>query len=304
MTNKTILFTIYKIVLFICALQSFGCSIFWGLSNIVSSISLASIGGILTLFNVKTKQYKRNGNVIWFVIYIFSLVFTQSNNFIGWLFFFFIAFNLFVLFTFDNETKHNLYSFFHIGLAILVGVSLIGWGLYLVGVPLPHYSVGYGSDSSMNGYQYYFDNYYFFLLNQDTVFRYIIPRFSAVFLEPGYLGCLMSILLFSDRFQFGKGHRINFIFLVALIMSFSLAGWLLALFAFIMNRLSTQSGRVFWLLFIIVTISFGANFFRDYKNGNNIVNESILMRLEYDKQDSSIAGYNRSSESLDYFFHS
>jgi hypothetical protein len=45
-------------------------------------------------------------------------------------------------------------------------------------------------------------------------------------------------------------------------------------------------------------------FFENYNNGHNIVNGSIIERLQYDANKENISGYNRSSETFeDYFWN-
>lgn len=299
MTNKLITFKAYKLILFLCSLQSFACWMFWGVSNLVFSVVLFIVS--FAVISVRGLTLRTGVILGWFIVYILSFMLTQNNNLLGWLSFLMIAFNIYVLFVLNVERKHECYLYFRKGLAIIIGISCFGWLLYLLGVPLPHSYSGYGT-SDISNYQYEFDNYYFFLLNRNTLFRYILPRFSSVFLEPGYLGCLMSVLLYADSFKLGKGHRENIVFLIALIMSFSLAGWLFAIMGLILSKISTSSKRIIWLVLFVIAIPTSSNFFRSYNKGNNIVNKAILLRLEYDSGAKTIAGYNRSSESIDYYF--
>ena len=43
-------------------------------------------------------------------------------------------------------------------------------------------------------------------------------------------------------------------------------------------------------------------FASNYNNGNNLVNELIFSRLEYDSQEGTIAGDNRASNSLKQYY--
>lgn len=294
--TNNVSFVLYKWIVLICALQSFACSFFWDVSNLVCIFALF-LSSLLLISN----KWHDKSNTSWFVLYLIAFIFTQDNNLLGWIIALLSFFNLYVLFNLKTSYKHELLCFIRKSLGLIIIVSLIGWIIYLLGVSLPHFDTGWG-DSPGGDFHYYFDNYYFFLVNKVSFFRYIIPRFSSVFLEPGYLGCLMSILLISDHFRFGKGHLMNVVFLVALLFSFSLAGYLLTVFGLIIDRFARNNGRMVWLSLILLLVFGAYQFFKDYKGGNNIVNETIILRLEIDKSDGSIAGYNRSSESLEYYF--
>lgn len=301
MFNKSLIFSTYKILLFFCALQAFKCSFFWNVNDVLSSVILA---GISFLVMLTYKIIFSKENVAWFCIFISSLILatlTKDMNIFGWLSFFVYSFGIFILFNLPEDKKHDLYQFFRYGFALLIGVSLIGWCLFLIGIPLPHYYTNYGSGVS-GDFQYNYENYYFFLLTYTGLDLFIIPRFCSFFLEPGYLGCLMTILLLSDHFQFGKGHHLNFIFLIALFFSFSLAGWMLALVTFMFDKFSTKQNHFIPLIVYILLFTAGFAFFKNYNNGDNIINETILSRLEYDSEKNNIEGYNRSTESLDDYF--
>ena len=57
----------------------------------------------------------------------------------------------------------------------------------------------------LNDGQYFYDNYYFFLFNNDTD-RLPIPRFSSIFLEPGHLGMITTFLIYANQFDL-KGKK-------------------------------------------------------------------------------------------------
>ena len=62
--------------------------------------------------------------------------------------------------------------------AFLILISLVFWVLFLLGVPLPHYS------TLTNNY-YEHTVYYFFILNGDA--GHLIPIFPLLFLDPEHL---------------------------------------------------------------------------------------------------------------------
>lgn len=90
----------------------------------------------------------------------------------------------------------------------------------------------------------------------------------------------------------------NIVYVVSLVLTLSLAGFIMSLFAFIANRLEMSKRRVSTLVSIGVVVTIAYLFFSNYNDGNNAINEAIISRLEVD-DDKGIAGNNRTSEALD-----
>ena len=91
----------------------------------------------------------------------------------------------------------------------IIAISLFFWILFLVGFPLLH-----GLLSSDRVYT--FDNYYFFI--RGTYFSEgVFPRFCSIFLEPGYVGCFSSFMLFLNKYDLHKWK--NIVYLVAVIFA-------------------------------------------------------------------------------------
>ena len=123
-------------------------------------------------------------------------------------------------------------------------------------------------------------------------------RFCSVFLEPGYLGTMLSFLLYVGRFNFEK--KYNIVFLVALILTLSLAGFVIAALGWTLVKI--QEGKsVKRLLQIVCVLGFIYYFGINYNGGNNIFNNQILSRLQYDKE-NGISGNNRTSHMTDDYF--
>lgn len=170
----------------------------------------------------------------------------------------------------------------------ILGVSLFFWILYLIGTPLPNTHLDLIGDNT-----YEFDNYYFFTRNTSWFYAdSFFPRFNSIFLEPGYIACFIVLMLLLDHFDFRK--RRNIIYLAALIMTFSLAGWLfffLALAPYLSRR-----GRVKWAYFAVLSLVIGAFVYFNFSNESNAVNKLIGERLKV--EDGRMVGYNRANEEV------
>ena len=124
--------------------------------------------------------------------------------------------------------------------------------------------------------------------------------FSSVFLEPGYLAILMVFFLFINRFNFRE--KRNIVYLVTIIASVSLAGFLMGGIAFIASNSQNSKHGLLGVAAMIFLLLAGGVFFRNYRGGNNIINTGIIRRIEIDQSTGNMAGYNRTSESFDEQF--
>lgn len=136
-------------------------------------------------------------------------------------------------------------------------------------------------------------NYIFLIHHSEAVADLAsFPRFCGPFLEPGQLATFLAFLLYVLKFDFSKKSR--YILLIALLFSFSLAGYVLALIGVMMQK-SNSIKRIIPLLFIFgIVYVIGIN----YNNGDNLLNKYILTRLEYDEE-KGITGNDRSSAITD-----
>lgn len=124
-------------------------------------------------------------------------------------------------------------------------------------------------------------------------------RFNGPFLEPGHLGMISSLLLFATGIELEK--KETWIIIISLILSLSLAGYILFFVAFLFSRYLKKLISLKYSLLsllVIVVIYIGGIL---YNNGDNLLNENIFSRMEAD-QEKGISGNNRSSGLfLDYY---
>lgn len=162
------------------------------------------------------------------------------------------------------------------------------YGVNFPGIPIIHPgSVGY-----------IFTNYGF-VLKGVSYYEADGLRFQSIFLEPGFLGTLMSFLLYSIRFDMKK-YRMGWILLLSLALSLSLAGYVLCFLGYIFSQWSRKKKLSKLILAgILLVCLFYAG--KEYNNGKNILNEKILERFEID-QEKGIKGNNRVGDGADFYF--
>ena len=124
-------------------------------------------------------------------------------------------------------------------------------------------------------------------------------RFNGPFIEPGHLGMMVAFLLFADGFDFKK--KESYILLFAIVLSMSLSGILLTFFGYIFTK---YEQRKIQLSFIVI-FGFGILLFyligTFYNDGDNLINEWVLKRLEYDEE-KGISGNNRVFGQIDLYY--
>ena len=217
---------------------------------------------------------------------------------------FFEAIALVPLILLNSRCQIDLLRRFQFLILSILTISLFFWFGHLLGIDLPSTDVTFGvvERNGIDQDQYHFSNHFLYLVNQSWFFSSssVAPnhlRFSSVFLEPGYLSILMVFFLFINNFDFRK--KRNFVYLLTIIASISLAGFLMGVFAFIAYRLQNLKYGLVSIVLFFFLIWIGGYFFEQYNGGNNIINKNITQRLEVEQNSGTIAGYNRTSERFD-----
>jgi len=233
--------------------------------------------------------YNRTNILLPILVYIilsYYQIFIRSGNIYGYvanLFRIIIFYALFKVMEKEVKAFCDLFSKIMGGFLI---ISMFFFFLYLLGLPLPSRNADFNN-------LYSFSNYYFFLIDDRSLFT-IIPRFHSVFLEPGHMGTMTVMLLFTQMGKWKKWYNIALI--VATLISFSLAAYglfvgIVFLSLWIRGKQVIKKAILTIGLFAAVTV--GAFL---YNNGDNMLYNLIMVRLEVN--DGEMAGNNRVSESF------
>lgn len=221
--------------------------------------------------------------IMCYVILAYYLLFVNSGNLNGFIAQIFHVVVFFSLFRLNKEKLFDLTTFIARFMAVLLMISIPFYFLYLMGFSLPSVNVQYGDAL------YVYTNYFFFMV-EDRALAAIIPRFHAVFLEPGHLGTATVLLLLAQSGHWKKWY--NIVLLVATLMTFSLAAYVLLTVIIFLNLWMQGKHFVKKLLIvlsILSTITVSAFFYND---GENLLHDLILLRLEVDDE-GNLSGDNR-----------
>lgn len=193
-----------------------------------------------------------------------------------------------ILFLFSKHTLYRAYINFVYIFGILIIFSLLFYGFYIFGV----YNLDFVKVIGTDGREYY--NYPFntmlSYMKRPGGFPISFYRFSAFVGEPGWIGGRAVLILASLKFQF-KRYKILYAFLLAAILSFSLAAYVplfISVFYFLINRKIKINfkGIAIGALILVLISSLNLGLFEKY----------IASRLVI--QDGALAGDNRTGHSF------
>lgn len=273
----------YRIAIFIAYLGSLNPWFFWGLGR--SLVVLPPFCLLLFSFLLFPKNYHLYKRVFYPLFFLFCLSFymlLRDNIIVNVILYRIIVFFIFFfLFIVNDEEKIKVLCLISKLLACILLPSLLFFVLYILGLDLPHISV------SFNDGEYNYENYFFFLLD-DRSALIDIPRFHSVFLEPAHIGVTSVMLLLAQSFDLKKWY--NIVLLVTIILTFSLAAYLLLGLGFYFTKIIYKNFFVYSSVIVLLLLS---SYFIaiSYNNGDNMFNNLIFERLIV--EDGKLSGDNR-----------
>lgn len=268
----------------------------WGLSKmLVYSLAFAAclffMAGHSKYF-LKTTYSNLALSFLLAIVYYYEMIAISEVGVLSFIIVFISVFCSIFLILSNIETKQLLLNFIIKGTAIIVLISLVGWGLFLIGVSLPHYY-----DETDIFYNH--TVYYLFLLN-GTPTEQIIPRFAGLFLEPGHIGTICVFLLAVNKFSIKKWE--NIIFFLAVLLSLSLAAYGLLIGGLALYLFLKSKKGFFQMLLLLLLFAGLWSFAQEYNNGDNYLNQKIFVRLVF--EGGEMAGANRTTSFFDQQFNS
>ncbi len=224
--------------------------------------------------------------ILLFVILSFYQLFIRGKNVNAFIVNIFYIVVFFSIFKVRLEELRRFCDQFAKWMGGFLTVSMFFFLLYILGFPLPNRDANYID-------MYSFSNYYFFLIDDRSLFVFI-PRFQSIFVEPGHLGTMTALLLFT---QIGKWKNwYNISLLVSTLISFSLAAYGLLvpiIFLGLWIRGKQIIKKALYAITILIVIGVSSFY---YNSGENLFHDLIMMRLEI--EDGKMAGDNRVTDSF------
>lgn len=288
--KKDPLFSILKFSYLLLFLQSMQVYFFWGMasSNTQKYVFYLLIIIIGYLY-VSKKNIKLSFNVLlatflFVVAYFYKSeadIYTSIKNLL--LIFPVITIPLMI------STHHlkEIMDYISKWMAFILAVSLFFYLLNFV-IPIPSFG-----KLEYEGYDYIWTNHLFFIL-PDFIRDY--TRFQGIFLEPGQMAMICTFLLYYNEYDFSN--KSNKVYLLSIIFSFSLAGYVLLILGFVIFKMFEKSKKKVILLgvLLIVLVNGFYYFSINYNGGNNLFNQLIVERLQFgDEYEHGFSGNNRTT---------
>ena len=277
------LLKVYAIVFVLTALGTFTTFYLTRIPELVYYFLFVVIGGMVFAQKPSiSPQWKYS--LICLLLCCFYIAIDGSS------FFPFVAFLFysFLVLLGDNE-KRIIFDITNRTIALFVLFSMVFWIVHLLGVNLPNTPIEYHGRSLLN--------YSFFLKSS---YYYSDYRFQGLFAEPGHLGLVCSLMLFPCNYNLKK--RETWIYLVAILLSLSLAAYVLAVVGYFLYNISIrQLGRKTLVVIISVFVLVFLGYIYAHNNQDSLLYTDIFYRLEY--TEGKLVGDNRYSADFEIYYN-
>lgn len=286
----------YFTSVFLLMCSFYNLSFTWNIHRAVWS-SLASLFSLMYMMNNRNLfSSDRKKQIICFLLSIWYIYATfLSPNVIGALVLNITTFiPMYSIIHSSIALKKDLLRFMGIATASILVLSLAGWFLYLTGIDLPH-TYDYNFD---DGFHSYIDYHIFLVV--DRVYE-VIPRFTGMFIEPGQMASVCVLLILSSKVGNLPKWSV-LIIVISLVLSFSLAGWVVILLGYLGNAIIASSTKKILTLSIVSMLSIGVYFYAQEEQ-ESALNTYIFSRLVPDEE-KGIVGNNRTHEDFDRHYAS
>lgn len=204
-----------------------------------------------------------------------------------------------------SALRTNAFRYFRFILSLILLLSLIQYPFIVARYISPVNELIPFSEIKQERNQFYFNYVFNIILNDQflNIFNYSFFRFSSIFDEPGLLGTISSILLFS--YQNNENKKLEkFIFFFSLILSFSLGGYALFIIG-ILLKLTLNFSIKKLILFFGMLIIF-ASMLASTDGGRRYITDRILntkQPITQSREDSSFSyKFNEKILSDGYYF--
>ena len=242
----------------------------------------------LPIFLLFFAHQSKKINVLFFLFYALICVIAAicgGSNIFGIIMFMTTAF----FFSTDDYFLINVYKRYRQIFVFFITLSLITYLLVELDLSIP-YRVSPPPPRNTMDYDFYI--YPFYACPSVLDWRnLVIERFNGLFDEPGTVGTSCMLLLFIEKFNFRKAG--NIVLLIAGLLSFSLYFYgtlFIALSVMLFTGKAKIRTKIIYALFIVIGL------YATYQN--ELTNQLIWQRFEWNKSDKTIAGDDRSDYEL------
>lgn len=288
---KNIPFYIYAFTVWYCVMIGTEAWFTWNYRNTELTLLLTLGIGLFQITNTQAFNSKTSSSIKIAFLLLLVAFYSLSNGTLG-IQLILKTYLVWSICCLKHSYKYKLFKIIQRSTTILLIPSLIIHYVLLF-IHLPPIGGIIEHPSSIN---YVFENY-IFLLTNSLMYE---DRFCGFTLEPGYIGSFCAFMLYADKFRLKKIENITF--LLAIITSLSLAGYILTIMGLFMCRISNIKLLLKRLIQTVILIFCIFYISQWYNNGDNLINEKIVERLKVDNE-KGIKGNNRVSDEVDDYYN-
>jgi len=275
---------LFKCAMFFAFLLSLNPYFLWSIGNYGYIVCFLFLGSV-HLCSPKLFMFEKQSVILQVVLLLIIQLHLKSVNHVnifGYILGFIDWYILSRLLLVNSYLKKETIIFISKILAVICLLSLVGFVLFIFGVHFSPYNTDF------NDGQYEYMNYTLFLLDYRSIME-SIPRFHGIFLEPAHIGVASTMLLTALSFDFSKWY--TKILLITVLATFSLASYGLLIFG-LFAQYRTKVKMAFKYIFLLSgALVFSYFVAVNYNDGDNMVNNLIIDRLEF--EDGEMVGDNR-----------
>jgi hypothetical protein len=283
-------FLIYKITIFLLFNISMYPWFFWSLSPVLFYILGSLVSVVFFLLNRKSFTFTRRNVLVGAILLFTFAIYSIGFSIFGAIEQIMVFINVLIVFHLKDEVKYKLFDFITRGMGYLVGVSLVFYIMHLFGVSLPFTLI---TESKLG---YTAINYYVFIIDPEATLFF---RFSGIYAEPGHLTMGLIPLLFANRFNLKNIYVV--IFLVAELLTLSLAGYIVMALSLVLFCFSKSIETIYPRIILFILLTVGTIYVSSLKE-NDLIYITIVSRLLIDEDKGTIAGDNRTGVDVDDYY--
>lgn len=234
-------------------------------------------------------------NLVMFAFFAFILLLASlcnNSNIFGIISMVSLVFIPFV----STTVSTRAYKYYKLIYTTILVTSMIVWLLILFGLPIPRNVIP--ALNSLKDYDYF--AYPFLVIPHRLDFSieviYGSLKFHGPFDEPGVIGTISLLMLFIDDFKLNNIQ--NRILLISGMLTFSLFFYL-ASFCYIFYLILLKNNKIYGFIIIFSFLTFYI-----VTKENDFMKQMLWNRMEWNNDEKTISGNNRSDEALDDYFAS
>lgn len=183
----------------------------------------------------------------------------------------------------SNDVKKEVFSLFRKVMVIISFIAIICYVSYMLNLGLSYSVVPYYDGRMYQNYVNFYDISFLYINSTST-------RVCGIFNEPGWLGTTIALIICYEKFDYKK--MSNWILLVAGILTYSLAFFLIIVAGFVIRNIKEYKKWIPIIAVIIIIMFVLPNI-----NTNNTQINLLLSRFKVSSE--GLAGNNRSSVTID-----